>query len=130
MPVPFSNAYATAAARDRGPPALRRRTGRRALLKHVCISATRGEVRISTKLALGLSLVSGCILGGYGYWQYQQEEYDLRLAAERDFRMLGVAVRVAVENSLRDKQTADLHEILDSLEVREPDLDVVVVDPR
>jgi signal transduction histidine kinase len=87
-------------------------------------------VRISTKLALGLSLVSGCILGGYGYWQYQQEEYDLRLAAERDFRMLGVAVRVAVENSLRDKQTADLHEILDSLEVREPDLDVVVVDPR
>src|SRR5204862_8270975 len=81
-----------------------------------------------TKLALGLSLVSGCILGGYGYWQYQQEEYDLRLAAERDFRMLGIAVRVAVENSLRDGQTADIHQILDSLEVREPAIDVVVMD--
>lgn len=99
-------------------------------MKHVCISATRSGVRISTKLALGLSLVSGCILGGYGYWQYQQEQYDLRLAAERDFRMLGIAVRVAVENSLRDRQTADIHEILDSLEVREPGIDVVVMDER
>jgi signal transduction histidine kinase len=85
-------------------------------------------VRISTKLTLGLSIVSGCILGGYGYWQYQQEETDLKLAAERDFRMLGVAVAVAVENSLRDRQTADIREILDSLELGEPDIDVIVLD--
>jgi hypothetical protein len=85
-------------------------------------------VRISTKLTIGLSIVSGCILGAYGYWQYQQEETDLKLAAERDFRMLGVAVEVAVENSLRDRQTADIREILDSLEVGEPDIDVIVLD--
>ena len=85
-------------------------------------------MRISTKLTLGLSIVSGCILGAYGYWQYQQEETDLKLAAERDFRMLGVAVEVAVENSLRDRQTADIREILDSLEIGEPDIDVIVLD--
>ena len=29
-----------------------------------------------------------CILGAYGCWRYQREETDLKLAAERDFRML------------------------------------------
>lgn len=85
-------------------------------------------MRVSTKLTVGLSLVSSVILGGYGYWQYQEEERDLRSVAERDFRTLGMAVGVAVENSLRDGQTADIREILDSLELGEPDIDVVVVD--
>lgn len=85
-------------------------------------------MRISTKLVIGLSLVSTSILGTYGYWQYRQEEKDLRAAAERDFRVLSTAVVVAVENSVRDRQTADIREILDSLEVREPEIDVFVVD--
>jgi hypothetical protein len=66
------------------------------------------HVRISTKLTLGLSLVSSCILGGYGFWLYGQEKRDLMTTAERDFTTLSTAVRIAVENSLRDKQTADI----------------------
>jgi hypothetical protein len=85
-------------------------------------------VRISTKLTLGLSLVSSCILGGYGFWLYGQEKQDLMTTAERDFATLSTAVRIAVANSLRDKQTADIREVLDSLEVREPEIDVFVVD--
>jgi signal transduction histidine kinase len=85
-------------------------------------------MRISTKLTLGLWLVSSCILSAYGAWQYSQERQDLTKTAERDFRTLSVAVQVAVENSLRDRQTADIRAILDSLESGEPEIDVFVVD--
>jgi signal transduction histidine kinase len=87
-------------------------------------------VRISTKLTLGLGLVSSLILGAYGFWQYAQERRDLTNTAERDFRTLAVAVQVAMENSLRDRQSADVREILDSLETGEPEIDVFVVDPN
>jgi signal transduction histidine kinase len=85
-------------------------------------------VRISTKLTLALGFVSASVLGVYGLWLYSSEKADLLEAADRNFRTLSTAVRVAVENSLRDKQTADIREILDSLEVGEPELDVFVID--
>ncbi|MDX2169902.1 MAG: ATP-binding protein [Deltaproteobacteria bacterium] len=95
---------------------------------HFCHTLEADTVRISTKLTLGLGLVSSLILGTYGFWQYAQERRDLTNTAERDFRTLAVAVQVAMENSLRDRQTADIREILDSLETGEPEIDVFVVD--
>lgn len=85
-------------------------------------------MKVSTKVALGLGLVSIGILGTYGFWQYSQEMADLKEAAERDFETLGVTVQVAIENSLRDNQHADVREVLESLEVREPGIDVFVID--
>lgn len=78
---------------------------------------------------MGLGLVSGCILGTYGFWQYSLEEADLRETAERNFRTLSGTVQVAIENSLRGRQVADIREVLDSIEGMEPEIDVFVIDP-
>lgn len=85
-------------------------------------------MQISTKLTLVLGLVSSCILGTYGLSQYRQERGELITTAARDFRTLSAAIRVAIENSMRDRQVADVDEILESLEVGEPQIDVFVLD--
>lgn len=87
-------------------------------------------VRISTKLALGLTLTSTLILGIYGLRELGQEERDLRAAKESEMRVLGTSVQVAVENALRDKQLADVREILDTLRLRDVDVDVLIFDPE
>ncbi|AEI63735.1 sensor histidine kinase [Corallococcus macrosporus] len=83
-------------------------------------------VRISTKLGLGLTLTSAVILGSYGYSQLRKEEHDLRTATEQATRLLATALQVAMENALRDGQAADVDEILESLEHRDPTVDVFV----
>ena len=85
-------------------------------------------MRLSTKLAIGLTLTSTIILGCYGVYQLRQEERDLRNTAEHDFRLLGTALQVAIENSVRDRQSADVRAILDALELRDSAVDVLVFD--
>ncbi|NOK01540.1 HAMP domain-containing protein [Myxococcus xanthus] len=87
-------------------------------------------VRISTKLGLGLTLTSAVILGAYGYSQLQKEEHDLRTATEQAARLLATALQVAMENALRDGQAADVNEILESLDHRDPTVDVFVFDAQ
>ncbi|AKQ70181.1 sensor histidine kinase [Myxococcus hansupus] len=87
-------------------------------------------VRISTKLGLGLTLTSAIILGAYGYSQLQREEYDLRTATEQSTRLLATALQVAMENAFRDGQAGDVNEILESLERRDPTVDLFVFDAR
>ena len=83
-------------------------------------------MHLSTKLALGLTVTSTLILGLYGVRQLRLEERDLRGAAEHDFQLLGTAVQVAVENSVRDGQVADVKEILDALELNDAAVELLV----
>src|SRR5207249_3060658 len=85
-------------------------------------------MRLSTRLALGLALTSALILGSYAAWQLQREETERRRTAEHDLRLLGTAIQVAVENSIRDRQVADIREILEELELRDSSVDVLVFD--
>ncbi len=97
---------------------------------HPCHTPPTMRLTLSTKLSLGLALTSATILGSYGAWQLQREETELRRTAEHNLRLLGTAVQVAVENSIRDEQVADVREILEALELRDSSVDVLVFDPK
>ncbi|GEN09054.1 Signal transduction histidine kinase [Myxococcus fulvus] len=99
-------------------------------MNHLCTFATVGGVRIATKLGLWLTLTSALILGSYGYRQLQREEHELRTATEESSRLLATALQVAMENALRDGQGADVREMLESLEVKDPTVDVFVFDAK
>jgi len=47
-----------------------------------------------------------------------KEKKDLTDVAKHDIKVLGTALKVAIENALRDQQVADIHEILGSLNSR------------
>jgi signal transduction histidine kinase len=85
-------------------------------------------VRISTKLAVGLTLTSGLILAAYGVRQLLEDEQELRASAEHDLKLLATSIQVAVKNALRDRQLADVTEILEELELKDSALDVLVFD--
>ena len=99
------------------------------LLTHLCTSDTLKTVQVWTKLALGFAATGTLIIGAYGVRQLHQEDMDLRGAAERDLRLLGAAVDVAIGNALRDKQQADLEETVAAVKLRDPSTDVVLFDP-
>jgi signal transduction histidine kinase len=79
-------------------------------------------------LAVGASCVT--IAGIHGAYQIAAERGDLERAFERDIRVVGAALRVSVENALRDGQTADIHTTLERLEQTDPAVDVLVLDAR
>jgi two-component system, NtrC family, sensor histidine kinase HydH len=85
-------------------------------------------MRLWTKLTLGLAVTALLIVGLYGANQLRNEAVDLRAAAERDLRLVGTTVQVAVQNAVRDKQTADVQEIIDVVKLRDSSLDVLVFD--
>ncbi|MCP3103478.1 ATP-binding protein [Myxococcus sp. K15C18031901] len=87
-------------------------------------------MRISTKLGLGLTLTSAVILGSYGYSQLQKEEMELRTATEQASRLLATALQVAMENAVRDGQSGDVGKMLESLELKDPTVDVLVFDAK
>lgn len=87
----------------------------------------REGVRIATKLTIGLILTTSVVLGTDGYRQVRREERDLQQAAIAGMRRLGDAVEVAIENAVRDQQSADVQEILESL-VRHPQVNAFVFD--
>jgi signal transduction histidine kinase len=86
-------------------------------------------VRIPSKLVLGLATASAIILGAYGFRELRKEEKDLTDVAKHDMKVLGTALKVAIENALRDQQIADIHEILGSLKLKDSAIDVLVFDP-
>jgi hypothetical protein len=92
-------------------------------LCHAC------QVRIPTKLVLGLATASAVILGSYGWRELRKEKKDLTDVAKHDMKVLGTALKVAIENALRDQQVADVTEILTSLKLKDSAIDVLVFDP-
>ena len=86
-------------------------------------------MRIPSKLVLGLATASAIILGAYGFRELRKEEKDLTDVAKHDMKVLGTALKVAIENALRDQQIADIHEILGSLKLKDSAIDVLVFDP-
>jgi len=85
-------------------------------------------MQVWTKLALGFTATAIVIVGVYGAYQLTQEETDLRAAAERDLRVTGTALQVAVANALRDQQLADVRTSIDTVKMRDPSLDVLLLD--
>ncbi len=86
------------------------------------------HLRLSQKLTLALSLNALVVFAALGAWQLRSEEDDLRIAAERDARLLGRSLQVAFENALRDRQGEDVIETLRELERSEPEVDLFVYD--
>lgn len=84
----------------------------------------------STRISLAIGLAVLLTLGVSGYEQFQREERDLRTVAERELRVLGTLVEIAVANALRDAQLADVHETLDSLHRIDPALRIGITDRR
>jgi signal transduction histidine kinase len=85
-------------------------------------------MRVSTRMTLALSAACLVIMGLHGYDQLRNEDRDLRAAVKREMRLLGDAVRVAVEASLRDRQMQDIQGLLDATERIDPTVDILVFD--
>lgn len=86
-------------------------------------------MRVSTKLTVGISVVSLLIAGIHGWRQMVQERHDLYNSVDREMRTLGNAVQVSFEHALRDRQFTDIQGALDSLEGIAPDLDLFIFAP-
>ncbi len=84
----------------------------------------------STRISLAIGLAVLVTLAVSSYEQLQREERDLRAVAERELRVLGTVVEIAVANAFRDGQLADVHETLDSLHRIDPALRIGVTDTR
>ncbi len=85
-------------------------------------------MRISTKLAVSLTITSVAILGAYGVQQLRQEKQDLRNAAEHDFRLLGSALQAGIQNSLREGHPAEVRAIVDRVAQKDSSIQVMVFD--
>ncbi len=85
-------------------------------------------MRVSGKMTISLSLTCLAIAGVHGMRQLSQERRDLRQATEREIRLLGTAVQVSVQDSLRDRQLTDIQQTLDSLESIDPTVDILIFD--
>jgi two-component system, NtrC family, sensor histidine kinase HydH len=85
-------------------------------------------MRVSTRMTLALSAACLVIMGLHGYDQLRNEDRDLHAAVKREMRLLGDAVRVGVEASLRDRQMEDIQGLLDATERIDPTVDIFVFD--
>jgi signal transduction histidine kinase len=83
-------------------------------------------LRIVTKLSLSLFALSVAVFSVYGIVHMRTERADLRASLERETRLLGYGIQVAVENALRDRQVDDVRELLRQLERIDPSIDVRV----
>ncbi len=84
----------------------------------------------STRISLAIGLAVLVTLAVSAYEQLRREERDLRAVAERELRVIGTVLEIAVANAIRDSQLADVHETLDSLHRIEPALRIGVTDTR
>ncbi len=75
------------------------------------------------RLLLILLLPLSAAVGGYGLLRLQQE--DEKLLAEEQHRMLGtaLALQVAVENALRDRQISDIRRLLGEIVAFQEEID-------
>lgn len=91
---------------------------------------TGAALKISTKLTIALSLAGLLLFGGYGVHLVRSETRDLHSSVEREMRLLGRSLQVAIENALRDSQLEDVKETLTKLEKIDPNLHIVIFDQR
>ncbi len=84
---------------------------------------------IRVRFTLALAAVGVVLFGAYAVWSYRSESSDLRTAADHEIRIIGQSLVTALGNALRDKQSADVDETLNALEVLAPNLDIHVHDP-
>jgi len=82
----------------------------------------------STRISLAIGFAVLVTLAVSGVEQLRREERDLRTVAERELRVLGTVVEIAVVNAFRDAQLADVHETLDSLHRIDPALRIGITD--
>jgi signal transduction histidine kinase len=82
------------------------------------------RLRFTTLLTvLGLAL-----LVGYSIIAYRGEQDDLRASTEREVRLLGRSLEIALGNALRDRQQRDIDETFAALEGLAPAVDLDVHD--
>lgn len=84
-------------------------------------------MRISTRIALGLTILGIALFGVYGWWMLDAEKHDLHLAIQREMRLLGRTLQVAAGNTLRAKQVQEAQAMLERLETIDPHLTVMVL---
>ncbi|MDD5578351.1 MAG: ATP-binding protein [Methylobacter sp.] len=87
-------------------------------------------MRISTKLTLSLTSIGLLIFIGYGFYHLSIEQRDLTRVISRQTKLLSKGLQIAIENAMRDKQLADITELLKGLEQIEPELKVRIYDEQ
>jgi len=87
-------------------------------------------MRISTKLTLSLLSIGLMIFISYGLYHLSIEQRDLTRVISLQTKLLGKGLQIAIENAMRDKQLADITELLKGLEQIEPELKVRVYDAQ
>lgn len=87
-------------------------------------------MRISTKLTLSLLSIGLMIFIGYGLYQLSIERTNVTRSVSSQTRLLGKSLQIAIENAMRDKQLADIEELLKGLEQIEPELKIRVYDQQ
>jgi signal transduction histidine kinase len=85
---------------------------------------------IRLRFTLALSGIGLVLFGAYAVWSFRSERQDLEAAAVSELRLLGRSLETALGNSLRDRQSADIHEMLANIEVLAPKLDIHIYDPE
>jgi two-component system, NtrC family, sensor histidine kinase HydH len=81
---------------------------------------------IRLRFTIALTLLGLLLVGGYAVFAYGWEVDDLDSATEREVRTLGRSLATSVGNALRDRQRADIDEMLRALEPLEPKIFVHV----
>ncbi|MBX3160587.1 MAG: HAMP domain-containing protein [Deltaproteobacteria bacterium] len=84
---------------------------------------------IRVRFTLALTAIGVVLFGMYAVIEYRNERGDLRAAAVREIRIIGVSLQVSIGNALRDRQRADVDETLTTLEALEPTVDIHVHAP-
>jgi len=87
-------------------------------------------MRIATKLTFSLTAIGLVTFMAYGVYNLLTERHDLALDISQQTQLLGKSLEIAIENALRDKQLADIEELLKGLEQIEPDLMIRVYDQQ
>ncbi|MDP3333710.1 MAG: ATP-binding protein [Methylococcaceae bacterium] len=87
-------------------------------------------MRITTKLTLSLTFIGLFIFISYGIYHLSIEQKDLTRVISLQTKLLGKGLHIAIENAMRDKQLADITELLNGLEKIEPELKVRVYDAQ
>jgi len=72
-------------------------------------------VRISTKITLAFTGTGILLFGGYGVYLMRNERAALFDSVEREMRLIGRSVEISAENALRDRQLADIDEVISTL---------------
>ena len=83
---------------------------------------------IRFRFTLTLTVVGLVLFGSYALWAYRSESNDLRSAATSELRITGHALETSLGNALRDRQRADVDEMLTAFETLAPALDIHIQD--